>query len=93
MVEAKSLYNEKINPDKINHFEIDEALDRLSNITNKSRLVYDYIELIQTSIVFGYTALEAFVNLSIPDDYQHNERTQKESMKSMIKKPLRGGYH
>jgi hypothetical protein len=77
MVEAKTLYNEKINPDKINHFEIDEALDRLSNITNKSRLVYDYIELIQTSIVFGYTALEAFVNLSIPDDYQHNEKNSK----------------
>ena len=36
-----------------------------------SSLVCDYLESIQTSIVFGYTALEAFVNLSIPDEYKY----------------------
>jgi len=39
-------------------------------VINRSKLIYDYIELIQSCIVFGYTALEAFSNLSIPNDYE-----------------------
>jgi hypothetical protein len=35
----------------------------------KSKWVCDYIELIQTSLVFAYTSLETFANLSIPDSY------------------------
>lgn len=46
--------------------------DNKEIIIAKSRLLYDYIERIQTSIVFGYTALEAFCNLSIPDDYKYS---------------------
>ncbi|MFE0554817.1 hypothetical protein ACFW1P_02630 [Paenibacillus sp. NPDC058910] len=77
LMQAKSIYNEKINPDKVNHFAIDERNDRIDNLTHKSQVIFDYIELIQTSIVFGYTALEAFVNLSIPDDYLYSEKNSK----------------
>lgn len=42
----------------------------VEKIKNKSKLVCDYIEKIQITIVFSYTALEAFANLSIPDDYE-----------------------
>ncbi len=45
--------------------------DRKEMMNNASSLVCDYLENIQTSIVFGYTALEAFVNLSIPDEYKY----------------------
>lgn len=47
------------------------AGNRKEMMNDASSLVCDYLESIQTSIVFGYTALEAFVNLSIPDDYQY----------------------
>jgi len=40
-------------------------------IYQDSKIIYDHIELVQTSIVFGYTALETFTNLSIPHDYNH----------------------
>lgn len=48
---------------------LSESIDANSAITTRSRLIYDYIEAVQICIVFGYTALEAFTNLSIPDDY------------------------
>lgn len=47
--------------------------------------VCNYIEKIQTSIVFTYTAIEAFVNLSIPDNYEFSE-IKKESGVSYEKK-------
>ena len=45
--------------------------DRKAMMNNASSFVCDYLENIQTSIVFGYTALEAFVNLSIPTEYTY----------------------
>lgn len=39
-----------------------------------SKDVYDYIEEIQSSIVFAYTALEAFANISIPQDYVYHAK-------------------
>jgi hypothetical protein len=43
--------------------------DRKAAMNGISSKVCDYLEHTQTAIVFGYTALEVFVNLSIPDDY------------------------
>jgi len=40
-------------------------------IYQDSKIIYDHLELVQTSIVFGYTALETFTNLSIPENYEH----------------------
>ncbi|GEO06137.1 hypothetical protein AAE02nite_38010 [Adhaeribacter aerolatus] len=42
----------------------------LDNIKESSEDICNYIEQIQTSIVFTYTTIEAFVNLSIPDYYE-----------------------
>jgi len=45
--------------------------DRKAGMNEISSKVCDYLEHIQTAIVFGYTTLEAFVNLSIPDHYEY----------------------
>lgn len=37
-----------------------------------STLVCDYLETIQTAVVFGFTALETFANLSIPNNYTYS---------------------
>ncbi|EHA1081063.1 TPA: hypothetical protein ACX6O4_000482 [Photobacterium damselae] len=49
-------------------------------------LVSDYIELIQTSIVFGYTALEAFANISIPDGYIYISKPNNKGIKEQLDK-------
>lgn len=45
--------------------------DKKTAMNEISSKVCDYLEFIQTAIVFSYTALEAFANLSIPDDYKY----------------------
>lgn len=55
--------------------EIDN--DKRKKIIDDSVQIYNYIEKIQSCIVFGYTALEAFANLSIPDEYQYKNINNK----------------
>lgn len=63
--------------------------DKKSAMHNISSLSCDYLENIQTSIVFEYTALEAFVNLSIPDDYIYTaEKNSKGILESYDKKAI-----
>ncbi len=38
-------------------------------VYDNSKRIYDYIAIVQQAIVFGYTSLETFTNLSIPTDY------------------------
>jgi len=38
-------------------------------LTFTSKMVYEMIQYAETAIIFGYTALEAFANACIPDDY------------------------
>lgn len=42
-----------------------------------SNIIYDHITLIQQAIVFGYTALETFANLSIPDHFEYSTVNNK----------------
>ena len=67
MVMAKEIFENDISKHKS-----DENLEKskIGNLVVNSKTIYDYIEFIQTCIVFGYTSLEAFINLSIPDDYR-----------------------
>lgn len=68
---ARNIYNKQLSN---SDFEIDfEKMggDRKQTIGVVSSIICDYLENIQTSIVFGYTALESFINLSIPEDYQY----------------------
>ncbi len=68
---AKEVFDKKIDPNKYNHSIKNAKGDRRDFITQKSIMLYDYIEAIQTCIVFSYTALEAFANLSIPSDFEY----------------------
>lgn len=50
-------------------------------------LISDYIELVQTAIVFGYTALEAFANISIPSDFvYHKDNNSKQGIQESYNK-------
>ena len=66
--EAEELYK--------NYFKDDNKIYE-DNIPERSVKLMDYIEEIQTAIVFGYTALETFINLSIPDDYIYENQNNK----------------
>lgn len=70
LMKAKDIYNSNIDFNKYNHMEAANN-DTLNDLLNKTAIVYEFIEAIQTSIVFGYTAIEAFTNLSIDEDYQY----------------------
>lgn len=74
---AKIIYEENINPDKVDHVSFQAGIERKEQIIKRSKVIYDYIEEIQSSIVFGFTAIEAFVNLSIPDTYEYRFENNK----------------
>jgi len=68
---AEKIYQENLLPKDTNlsfQFVNNNKKEFLNSV---SKIVCDFIETIQISIVFGYTALEAFANLSIPDDYTY----------------------
>lgn len=70
LLNAQTIYKEKIDPS--NHYHTDILEGTTGNaLSGKTLIVYEFIEAIQTSIVFGYTAIEAFTNLSIDKDFQY----------------------
>lgn len=71
---AQTLFDEQVNPNKYNHSLKKADGDRKEFLIKKSKMLYDFVEIIQTCIVFSYTSLEAFTNLSIPDDYEFKQR-------------------
>lgn len=71
--ETKRLFDEKINPNKFNHSLKSASGNRAEFLIEKSKLLYDYIETVQSCIVFSYTAVEAFANLSIPDNFEYKQ--------------------
>ncbi|MDD3106595.1 MAG: hypothetical protein PHP65_02170, partial [Bacilli bacterium] len=58
---------------------VKEEQDNKSSIflEKLSKNVYDYFESIQETIIFGYTAIEAFVNISIPFSYRYEINNHK----------------
>jgi len=60
-------------------FRLDKVKeDRKIFLNRVSSIVCDYIEYIQAAVVFAYTALETFANLSIPEGYlYHTENKSK----------------
>lgn len=83
---ARELYDEKINPKKNNHSLVKTEMDKKKFLQEKSIIAADYIELIQISIVFAYTAIESFVNLSIPDDYKYEVRVKNKGITEVYDK-------
>ncbi|URZ15444.1 hypothetical protein [Clostridium felsineum] len=70
LINGKNIYEEKINPNKYRHSD-GIGVNTFKQLSENTSIIYEYIEDIQTSIVFGYTAIEAFTNLSINEDYQY----------------------
>jgi hypothetical protein len=83
---AKELYEEKINPKKVNHSYIDTQKDKKKFLQEQSVISADYIELIQVSIVFAYTAIESFVNLSIPENYKYEVKVKNKGITEIYDK-------
>ncbi|MBP1088149.1 MULTISPECIES: hypothetical protein [Pseudomonas] len=62
--------------------KIKVRLERLSESTesiydHNVGLAYDYLECIQTAIIFAYKAVESFCNAGIPDSYTYKKSTNK----------------
>lgn len=55
-------------------FYFDTDLERARKKYENSLLIYEFISLVQQAIVFSYTAIETFVNLSIPEPYVYIEK-------------------
>ncbi|HEY5536082.1 MAG TPA: hypothetical protein VIL99_14245 [Ignavibacteria bacterium] len=77
---AKELFNTEINPNNVNHSFVNTTNNKKEFLKQKSKLVADYIEIIQVCIVFGYTTLEAFTNLSITEDYIYKVNIKKKGV-------------
>ncbi len=46
-------------------------------LLNNSKRVCEFFEAIQTAVVFAFTAIESFVNLSIPANYVYEKKTKR----------------
>jgi hypothetical protein len=44
---------------------------------SENSLLYDYFENLQISLIFVYTAVEAFANVAIPDSFTYEKRNNK----------------
>lgn len=48
-------------------------------LVKDSKLVCDYLEQVQSAIVFSFTAIESFTNISIPFDYNYEIKSNKKT--------------
>jgi hypothetical protein len=60
--------------------------DKKEHLNSVSSIVCDYIEKIQIAIVFGYSSLETFANLSIPDGYEYKKRNKSKGIHELYGK-------
>ena len=60
--------------------------NKIEVINKSSSIVCDYIEKVQIAIVFGYTALETFANLSIPDEYEYKKKNKSKGIHELYEK-------
>jgi len=75
--EAKNIFEYKIDPKKFEYPLNNSKDDHKQFLIEKSKIICDFIEKIQISIVFSYTALETFSNLSIPENYVYKKISDK----------------
>ncbi|TET74521.1 MAG: hypothetical protein E3J56_02240 [Candidatus Aminicenantes bacterium] len=83
---AERLFNENfMNQEKTLSFQ-DTDEDKKILLNRISKKVCDFIEAIQISIVFGYTALETFANLSIPEGHSYKIDNKSKGIKEVYDK-------
>jgi hypothetical protein len=80
LTQAKALYPEFfLSPSTEFRLEKIEG-DKKVFLNRVSTTVCDYIEHVQTAIVFAYTALETFANLSIPEEYTYQSENKSKGI-------------
>lgn len=47
------------------------------------KMLYDYFEHIETSIIFAYTSVESFINIAIPKSFQYESPGRKKGIKEI----------
>lgn len=70
---AKKTFNSTFSSDDF----FEKVLEKQKKLYENSTIIYDYIETIQVAIVFSYTAIESFANLSIPEGYFYETKNNK----------------
>jgi hypothetical protein len=60
--------------------------DKKAFLNGISSTVCDYIEHVQTAVVFAYTALETFANLSIPEAYKYETENKSKGIREIYDK-------
>lgn len=86
LAKAKNIFSEKLDPQKVNLALQSAYINKVDFLNKKSGEVCDYIELIQTSITFAYTALETFANLSIHENYIYEVKVKTKGTKELYDK-------
>jgi len=86
LAKAKNIFSEKLDPQKVNLALQNAGINKVDFLNKKSSEVCNYIESIQTSITFAYTALETFANLSIPEDYIYEVKVKTKGTKELYDK-------
>lgn len=86
LAKAESIFSEKLDPQQVNLALQNAGINKVGFLNKKSSEVCDYIESIQTSITFAYTALETFANLSIPEDYIYEVKVKTKGTKELYGK-------
>jgi hypothetical protein len=84
--QARALYSLSIDPKLHNHSVTQTKSDKKKFLQDKSKIAANYIEMIQIAVVFSYTAIEAFVNLSIPEDYKYENIVKNKGITEIFDK-------
>lgn len=83
---AKKIFNDNFLSQKVNLSFQKTGSDKKEFLNSISSTVCDFIEAIQIAIVFGYTALETFANLSIPENYSYELNNKTKGIKEVYNK-------
>jgi hypothetical protein len=78
--------SEKIFKDTIKNMDYQIIKNKKEILNSVSSIICNYIEEIQIAIVFGYTALETFANLSIPEDYKYQKTNKTKGIHELYEK-------
>jgi hypothetical protein len=78
--------SEKIFIETIKNIDVLENKNKKETLNFVSSIICDYIEKIQIAIVFGYTALETFANLSIPENYEYKKENKTKGIHELYEK-------
>lgn len=68
--------------------DITKLKSKKEDLFINSSKIYEYFECVQTALVFSYTTIEAFTNLSIPDNYEYSLTNNKNIIETYNKESI-----